>query len=65
VLIDERQPLEAQARDGDLKVVAAACPVDDGKLRRIGKCLLKKELQRLGRHRGIVASALDFSATEC
>jgi hypothetical protein len=36
-------------------VVAAAGPVDDGQLRRVGESLLEEVLKRLGRHRGIVA----------
>ena len=37
VLLDERQAVEALAADGHLEVVAAARPVDDVQLSRVGK----------------------------
>ena len=35
VLVDEREALEARARDRDVKVVAVPGPVDDGELGRV------------------------------
>src|SRR6187200_1181024 len=55
VLVDQRQALEARARDVHLEVVAAARPVEHRKLRGVGKCLLEKCLQGCGGHCRIVA----------
>jgi carbon monoxide dehydrogenase subunit G len=41
VLLEQREPVEARARDDDLEVVASAGPVLDDELRRIGKRLLE------------------------
>ena len=37
VLLEQRQPVETRARDGDLEVVTAAGAVLDAQLRRVGK----------------------------
>jgi hypothetical protein len=37
VLLEEREPVEARARDGHLEVVAAARPVLDDEFGRVGK----------------------------
>ncbi len=42
VLLEERQPVEARARDRDLEVVAAAGSIGDQNLRRIGKSALEQ-----------------------
>jgi thioredoxin len=49
VLVDERQPGEARARDGDLEVVASAGPVAHGELGGVRK-RRAQELLEPGRH---------------
>ena len=61
VLLDERQPGKAAARDRYLEMVAAARPVLDRELARIGKGGAEEYLERLGiGHRSIVASRQAF-----
>ncbi len=49
VLLDERQPVERAARDGDVEVVARAGAVDDGDL-GIGEGLLEEDPDGVARH---------------
>ena len=49
VLLDQREPGEARARDRDLEVVAAARAVLDVELGRVGERLGEKLAQRGGR----------------
>ena len=56
VLLDEREPLEAAARDRHLKVVAAAGPVLDRDLRRIGERVAQKRLQCLRGGHGVIVA---------
>jgi Lon protease-like protein len=51
VLVDEREPVEAAALDDHLKVVAAACPIGNVKLLRVGKGMPQQVLERVARHR--------------
>lgn len=48
VLLDEREPLEARARERDLEVVAAAGAVLDRDLGRVGERIAQEELEGLG-----------------
>jgi Lon protease-like protein len=50
VLLDQRQSVEAAARDRDLKVVAAARAVDHGELLRVRKRLGQEVLECLSPH---------------
>src|SRR6266545_2738822 len=52
VLLDERDAVEARARDRDLEVVAAARAVDHGELGRVRERLCEQLLQRLYGHAG-------------
>ena len=56
VLLDERKPLEAAARDRHLEMVAATRAVLDGELARIGEGAAEKRLQRVGRGHGIIVA---------
>jgi hypothetical protein len=47
VLVEEREPVEARARHGDLEVIAAAGPVLDAKLAGIGKGGAKQPVQAI------------------
>ena len=56
VLLDQRQPVEATARDRHLEMVAATGPILDRDLGRVGKRVAQERLERLGGgHRIIVA----------
>ena len=44
VLVEEREPIEARARDRHLKMVAASSAVLDAQLGRIGKRMLEELL---------------------
>ena len=48
MLIDEREPCEARARDGHLKVIAASGAVLDAQLGGVGESLLEQDLEGLG-----------------
>ena len=50
VLLDERQPVEARALDGDVEVVATACPVDDAEVVGVGEGPLEQRSQPLCHH---------------
>src|SRR5262245_56581472 len=50
MLLDERQPVEARARDDDLEVVAAARAVDDRELAGVRERLPQKGLEPVDRH---------------
>ena len=54
VLVEEREAVEARARDGDLEVVAAAGAVGHVQLGRVWECALEQPLERFGGHRVIV-----------
>ncbi len=56
VLLDEGQAVEPAARHGHLKVVAAAGPVGDVELARIGERRAQERLQRLGHGHGIIVA---------
>jgi hypothetical protein len=51
VLLEQRQAVEAPARDRDLEMIAAARPVLDRELRRFGKCLAQQRFEPLACHR--------------
>jgi bifunctional non-homologous end joining protein LigD len=55
VLVDERQSVEAGAFDPHLEVVAAACAVLDGQLRRIRKGLFEQRAQGIRGHGTMLA----------
>src|SRR2546429_7644404 len=55
VLVEQREPVEAGARDRHLEVVAAAGAVLDPQLAGIGECALQELLERLGRHAAMLA----------
>ena len=55
VLLDERAPVERLTRHRDVKVVAAAGPVDDVESFRVGERLFQKGPERADSHFAIVA----------
>src|SRR5438445_2423634 len=55
MLVEEREPVEARARDRHLKMVAAACAVLDEQLARIRERMLQQLLERFGRHPPMLA----------
>ena len=57
VLVEERQPVEARARDDHLEVVAAAGAVLDAELRRVGKRAAQKRLETLDSHAAMLLTA--------
>ena len=56
VLLDQREPGEAAARDRDLEVVAAAGAILDRELARVGKRVAQERLERLGDGHGIIVA---------
>src|SRR5436190_9232983 len=50
VLVEERQPLEARARDDHLEMVTAARAVLDAQLRRVGKRAAQQRFEALDSH---------------
>jgi hypothetical protein len=57
VLLDQREPVEAAARDRHLEVVAAAGAILDRDLARVGERVAQKRLERLGDGHGIIVAA--------
>jgi ATP-dependent Lon protease len=57
VLLEQRQPVEPRARDGHLEVVAAAGPILDAELVRVGKCGAEQGFEMRGCHATMVCSA--------
>ena len=64
VLLDERQPVEARARDDDLEVVAAAGAVDHVELGGVRKRLRQETSEPFGAHRtdGTYPNRVNFGA---
>jgi hypothetical protein len=56
VLLDEREPVEAAARDRHLEVVAPARPVLDRKFLRVGERAAQERFQRAGEGHGIIVA---------
>ena len=56
VLVDEREPLEARARQHHLEVVAAAGPVLDAHGRRVRKRVTEQMFERRDGHAAMLAT---------
>jgi hypothetical protein len=56
VLLDEREPVEAAARDRHLEMVAATRPVLDRKLARVRERRAQERFQRAGESHGIIVA---------
>jgi hypothetical protein len=56
VLLEQRQPVEARARDGHLEMVAAPGAVLDAQLRRVGKRVAEQRFEAFGGHMRRVAA---------
>jgi predicted nucleic acid-binding Zn-ribbon protein len=57
VLVEQGEPVEARTRHRHLKVVAAARPVLDAKLARIGKRTAKERFETLDSHAAMLLAA--------
>ena len=57
VLVEQRQAVEARARDDHLKVIAAAGAVLDAELARIRERTAQKRFEAIGGHAAIVLTA--------
>jgi len=64
VLFEQREPVEAGARHGHLEVVAAAGPVLDAQLARVGERAAEEGLDALGHHGLMVDAASTLAVVE-
>src|SRR5207253_2487648 len=64
MLVEQRQPVEARARNGHLEMVASARSVLDTEIGRVGERVLEQGLQGVGRHRSHASRAEKLSVEE-
>ena len=64
VLVEQREPVEAGARHGHLEVVAAAGPVLDAELARLGERVAEEGLDAVGHHGLMVDAASTLAVVE-